>query len=204
MVARTQVLAEFAAAFEEVFGSLPRARAFVDAAEAKPPANLIVHQTARMIRLAGLMANVEPDRPALQLLFLIIAAETAAKLYCGHQGEGESKRHVRKFFEDISDDRARARLGEAFAAIENFEFLSTRDSIDLLYEVRCDVVHEGRYWFFDLPIRVSDLDQGDERAMLHRDRGVIPRISVEEIRRLVLEGAVAACEKLGVEVPRQG
>jgi hypothetical protein len=41
MVARTQVLAEFAAAFEEIFGSLTTARAFVDAAEAKDPANLI-------------------------------------------------------------------------------------------------------------------------------------------------------------------
>jgi hypothetical protein len=75
------------------------------------------------------------------------------------------------------------------------EFLSTREAIDILYEVRCDVVHEGKYWSSVIFMR-------EERMMLHRERGVIAGISIEEIRTLIVSGTVTACLKLGVDVPR--
>jgi hypothetical protein len=70
--------------------------------------------------------------------------------------------------------------------------LSVRRAIDLLYDVRCDVVHEGAYFNFTLA------RAGDTTRWLTPSRtgSLIPTISIQDIRQVVLEGSVLGAGKL--------
>lgn len=95
-----------------------------------------------MLWLADRIEQVARGRPALLILFYLIAAEAVAKLVMGFRGEGESRRHVRIFFENICSQRHRSILANAFMTGFGGP-LTLRKAVDLLYSVRCDVVHEG-------------------------------------------------------------
>src|SRR5437867_2059191 len=114
-------------------------------------AKIVLHQAARMLWLADRIEEVARGRPALLILFYLIAAEAVAKLVVRFQGEGESRRHVHIFFEDICSPRHRDTLANAFGREVGVPPLTVHETVDLLYDVRCDVVHEGQYFTFTLP-----------------------------------------------------
>jgi hypothetical protein len=91
--------------YRSAFRTPAQARAFLERAEATQiggvsTAKRILHQAARMIWLGDQLHSVAASRPALQVLFYLIAAEASAKLLRGFVNEGQSRDHVRLFFEE--------------------------------------------------------------------------------------------------------
>jgi hypothetical protein len=173
--------------YRPYFQSDPDAASFVDRCEAQRPpynaAKLIMHQTRRLIHLANNIPQIEPKRESLQLLFLIICAECVAKLHQGFSADGQSRRHVRLFFNTLLPAAYREKLCNGFVST-TYKPLRLRRIIDLLYDVRCDVVHEGRYWMFTLHDGSTD--------MLNVDPNFIARLSIEELRDIIIQGCIAA------------
>lgn len=184
--------------FLPAFPSADAARAFIECVEGVPAAvskaKIVIHQAARMLWLGDRMDEVAKGRPALQVLFQLIAAEAVAKLVNKFAAEGESRKHVRLFFEDICSDSHRAVLGTAFSCGLGGRFLSVRETVDLLYDVRCDVVHEGVYFTLTLA------RPGDTVRWLTPSGGgkgsLVAGITVQQLRQIVLEGAIRGAVRL--------
>jgi hypothetical protein len=173
------------------FETADEARAFVEQARAIPvdvsPAKRILHQAARMIWLGDRLHAVAASRPALQVLFYLIAAEATAKLLRGFSDEGKSKEHVRLFFEQICSDEHRAQLASGFRLEGQFGTPSIRAVVDLLYAIRCDVVHEGRYFEFQMQ------EPGEDPCITGvGDQVITVKMSIHDLRQIVLQGAVRA------------
>jgi hypothetical protein len=151
---------------------------------------MILHQAARMVWLADRIDKVARGRPALQVLFYLIAAEAVAKIAFQFKKVGQSKRYVKRFFGEICSKVHRTRLARAFS-YSGIRFLSPESAVDLLYGVRCNVAHEGMYYNFNLMdddnILTTTHVQGQENLVSH--------ITLEEIRRVVLEGALLGAKK---------
>ncbi len=150
---------------------------------------IVMHQAARMIWLADRIEDVARGRPAVQILFFLIAAEAVAKLIAGFDGEGKSRQFVHKFFGELCSDDHRARLGRAIG--DPGTFFSVSGTVNYLYDIRCSVVHEGRY--FDVHLR----DHGTPTINVTKNgRSVVVYMSTAELRQIVLEGVVLSCERL--------
>jgi hypothetical protein len=168
-------------------------REFVRKVDALGPehneAKIVLHQAARMVWLGDRLDEVAHGRPALQVLFYLIAAEATAKIVFGFAGEGKSRHYVWRFFADICSDKHRARLGQAFSSVV---FLSWERAVDVLYRVRCNVAHVGMYYSFNLPL------EGDSVPIVtHVGPGnCVSHITLSGLRRITLEGAVLGCQKV--------
>jgi len=184
--------------FRPAFPDLDASRAFIECVEAVPAATskakIVIHQAARMLWLGDRMDEVATGRPALQVLFQLIAAEAVAKLANNFTAEGESRKHVRLFFEDICSDSHRTALGKAFSHAPGGPFLSVREAVDCLYDIRCDVVHEGVYFTLTLT------RPGDTLKWLTPSASgkgsLIAGITVQQLRQIVLEGAIRGAVRL--------
>ena len=187
---------DYAHFFEPAFPGRDACRAFVDCVENIPAASskakIVIHQAAPMLWLGDRMDEVARGRPALQLLFHLIAAEAVAKIVSNFQDDGQSRGHVRLFFEQICGQRHRDVLGAAFRRVPGGPALSIREAVDFLYDVRCDVVHEGVYFGLTLA-RPGDATQW----LTPSGTGpLIPSVSIQDIRQIVLEGSVLGAVKL--------
>jgi hypothetical protein len=170
---------DFPKLYAEAAGGLDAARALYDSlsrsgSEALGTARDIMHQAGRMVWLADRIDTVARGRPALQIMFFMIAAEAVAKLAAGYEGEGRSRAHVRLFFAKHCTAAQRARVHRALEWAQPRPTTSPDAIADYLYNIRCDVVHRGRYFEMMLP---------DEAC-------------IREVRAVVLEGAVHATQDL--------
>lgn len=156
----------------------------------KYPAKIVIHQAARLVWLADRLEEFAKGRDALQILFYVIAAETAAKVTRGHEAEGQSKQYVRLFFEEDCSRSSRQLLERAFALSPTGQKLSLREAVDYLYRIRCDVAHEGRYFDYRLPS-----EGGIPMMNPDRHEFQIAHISLRALRRIVLEGALLAARE---------
>jgi hypothetical protein len=186
----------FAEFYAPAFLSRENAAQFVKTVESlsgPAPAKIALHQGARMIWLADRMQEVARGRAALQILFCLIAAEAVAKIVFGFKGEGKSRQHVHLFFRQICSNEHRRALAEAFSFVTG-GFLTREDAVNKLYDVRCDVVHEGRYFYFDL----RDAGRDGEAPVIAdvADRELIAHLSSAQLRQIVLEGVVEGVKKL--------
>jgi len=188
-------LIDFPAFYEGVFPSAKAAEDFYSEVDRLPPnhntAKVILHQTARMVWLADKIDDVARGRPAFQILFYLIAAEFVAKLVSNFKGRGKVGDHILKFFTEICCDETRVRLGNSFKRTP-YGDVSAADAVGLLYGVRCNVAHEGMYYSFSLP-----LDKAEGSVLVNLDGNTFTTdLLIEEIRRMVLEGAVSASRTL--------
>jgi len=167
-----------------------QARAFYKSLT-ETPARVVMHQAARMVWLGDQIDQVARGRPALQILFFMIAAEAVAKLADGFEDEGQSRKYVRRFFLNICSDDHRARLAGALCG--SVGWLSAEEVVDFLYDVRCDVAHRGKY--FDLHLPRPELDEA-ELVVNWREKTLFATITIGELRRIVLEGTVLAAKGL--------
>jgi hypothetical protein len=154
-------------------------------------AKIILHQTARMLWLADRIDEVAAGRPAFQILFYLTAAELVAKIASKYEGEGESKKHVQKFFSEMCGSSQKERLQKAFGTGGGV-FLNLEAAINFLYGIRCDVVHRGQYYLFSLPRTADDIPL----LTGHGNNHVIAEITLPELRQIVLEGAVLAAKRV--------
>lgn len=116
----------------------------LEADDSKHRAKIMMHQGQRLLTIADAMEAVVSARLSLKLLFLLIASENISKLSVAFRGEGQSKYYVKKFFNEycLPQDRAAIEHGIEICGKKS----SLDDLISVLYDVRCDVVHEGIYW----------------------------------------------------------
>ena len=158
--------------YEPFFPDWAAAAAFVGLLEGLGPeaprhrAKIMMHQIQRLVSLADDIDKLRPKKEALRLFFLIVCAENISKLHANFDGEGQSKLYVRRFFENFVSPADRHLLERSIVDSE-FNMLNLEQVARLLYDVRCDVVHEGNYWSFqfafpdmpaisrELPIKVS-------------------------------------------------
>lgn|GEM_PF-1475424 len=112
-------------------------------------AKVMMHQTQRLITAGDIMKGTDYDTDAMKLLFYIICTETIAKLYrdMGSRKTKESKSYVYDFFNNWTSENDRDLLTKGFT-YKYDKSLHFDEIIELLYQIRCDVVHEGRYWRF--------------------------------------------------------
>jgi hypothetical protein len=171
--------------YSPFLGSETDARALVTPLEAlrlgdaRHPAKIMMHQTQRLVSLADDLPTIRPGNETLQLLFLLICAEHVAKLAHNFDRDGKSKIYVQNFFRWFFLPEQQQQLS---AGITNHDHdpLSLRQAVDALYDVRCDVVHEGKYWGFHF--------RGGEDPILNCEPDVIvsrpgPRESCPRVSR---------------------
>ena len=114
-------------------------------------------QAKRLVEISKAQNDVTINNDALKLMFLLMLAENCAKFFYEFEGNGQSKAHVIKFFNDMATEEQRNFLnGSITVGItpQGIEFASK-----FLYLVRCDVAHEGLYYNFnfceDIPLITS-------------------------------------------------
>jgi uncharacterized protein YifE (UPF0438 family) len=151
--------------------------------EAGAAAKEIMQHSRRLILLADDVARVRPGRDALPLLFLIVCAEHASKRLDG-SGKGFSAHHVRNFFSTCLSEAERTRLGEAFTATDGSS-VDAAAAVDVLYQVRNKIAHEGVYWEFAF-------SRPGGRA---GDAPVQAAITREEFRAMVARGCIRAAKR---------
>ncbi|MCX7084138.1 MAG: HEPN domain-containing protein [Methylococcales bacterium] len=180
--------------YEEFFTNRTEAINFVAVLEAiQDPsqqthrAKVMMHQTQRLCSLANDLPKIR-NYESLQLLFLIICTENIAKLYYDFNGQGQSKEYVIKFFTDFINPENKIRLEQGFSDIEHRK-LNSKSIAERLYKIRCDIVHEGKYWDFNF------LDSTDNTSMINLNQEIIAHLSQSEFRKIIGQACVDAILK---------
>ena len=187
---------DFVEFYAPAFPSAQEAKEFVQQVESKPgptPARIALHQGARMLWLADRMDDIARGREALQILFYLVTAEAVAKIVFAFKAEGKSKHYVQRFFGEICRNAHRDSLSRALGLLsmrDTPHFLTWNEVVDVLYDVRCDVVHEGQYYMFHLAMN-SGLPE-----VVVSDQNYIAHITAAQLRQIVLEGVVEGVKKL--------
>ena len=187
---------DFVDFYSPVFSNEQETREFVTYVKSlEHPAKVILHQAARMLYLADIVH--QPGRPALEVLFFLIAAEAVAKLVFNFEEEGESRRYVKRFFQEICNDKHKSLLSQAFKKqTDEIDFVSDNyltldETINFLYDVRCDIIHRGIY--FDNLWLKEKCTNGNLLFGWKNLQYISPNISTDGLRKIVLEGAVLGC-----------
>lgn len=153
----------------------------------KSLAKVLMHQAQRLISLADDMEEIRAHDEPLKVLFLIMCAENIAKLYDGFTGEGQSRAYVKKFFNDFLSQADKDALGSGFLEINNrMQSLGFERVIDMLYDIRCDVVHEGNYVTFAFHDGCTPMVNTNPRVEAH--------LRFTEVRNIVVRGCIGAVQ----------
>jgi len=187
---------DFEEFYRPIFSTPTECKTFCERVESAPeaqrPVKVVFHQAARLTWLGDRINDIAKGRPALQILFYLITAETIAKLTYIFDGKGDSRKYVHAFFEKLCSNTDQETLAKAFRESPNGRPLGLQEAIDLLYDVRCDVAHRGMYYVFTLP-----LDEGGYPALVSLgDRTVETTLTLNKVREIVLRGAIRSCSMI--------
>lgn len=175
--------------YSDCFPIEAEAKHFVAACRARaddaPAATELMQHSRRLIMLAEEIARSKPGRDALPILFFIICAEFVAKKVedaRNYGGEKSKKKEppshrVQRFFSEFLTDAEKAEIGSAFVAKDGTAF-DLRQSVSVLYKVRCEVAHEGVYWAFSFSDTRADADYipaARSRLTLPKLRDIVKR-----------------------------
>ena len=156
-------------------------------AHPKNTAKILMHQTQRLVSLADDIGVIRANDEPLKMFFLIMCAENIAKLHDGFAGEGQSRAYVKKFFNDFLSQADKDVLGSGFLDInDRMQSLGLERVIDMLYGIRCDVVHEGNY--------VSFAFHDGSMPMVNTDPTVEAHLRFAELRNMVVRGCIGAVQ----------
>jgi hypothetical protein len=192
---------DFEEFYRPLFPSGEESKWFSDRVEGAPdvqrPVKEVFHQAARLTWLGDRINEIAAGRPALQILFYLITAETIAKLTYKFEGRGRSREYVHAFFEKLCGRGDQLSLTGAFTESLSRRPLSLSEAVDLLYDVRCDVAHRGMYYVFTLP-----LDRQDYPELVNTgDMTVETMFTLGALRQIVLRGAIRACSMIMGDEP---
>lgn len=192
--------------YSSAFSSTEKAKEFIDhIKKTNGPSKIILYQTARMIYLAETIH--QKGRPSLQVLFFLIAAEAVAKLVDNFHGEGQSRQYVKKFFKNICNTKHQDKLSKAFKKQDteidfmSEDYLTIDETIYLLYDVRCDVVHRGIY-FDNLYLKDNYIDENI--SFTWNNQSISPNISTNDLCDIIMEGTIIGCRMALPENDAQG
>lgn len=149
-------------------------------------AMIMMHQAQRLITIGDRVPEIQPHAEPLQLMFYIICAEHLSKLHDKFEGEGHSKAYVLRFFTNFVVGNDRTAVDFAFTDHTD-RFMPPvpfEKTVALLYAIRCDVVHEGKYWDFAF--------HDGETSMLNVDPDVTVNITLASLRDIIVRGAIRA------------
>lgn len=155
-------------------------------------AKIMMHQTQRLVSIADELPRLRRKRESLQLLFLMICVEHISKLHDNFTSEGQSKKYVRRFFNTFLSPEDKELLEANFInnAVTPMERLDFGSIVDLLYDVRCDVVHEGKYWLFHF--------HDGQTPMVNVEPNVTVSLTIDDFKKIVVNGCINAInDKLG-------
>lgn len=186
----------------EFFITSDEAKEFVEKLECLGPehprhkAKIVMHQTQRLVSIADDLPKIRPKRESLQLLFLLICAEHIAKLHAREDRDGQSRRYTRQFFNKFINDDDKQAVITGFHRISGEDYpdpatiaMNLSAVVDLLYDVRCCVVHEGNYWEFNFP--------DGTLPMINVDPDIKVSITFSELRNCVVRGCIRAIKTYG-------
>ena len=153
----------------------------------KNTAKILMHQTQRLVSLADDLESIRPHDEPLKVLFFLMSAENVAKLHDGFTAEGQSRTYVRRFFCDFLSPTDKSTLGNGFLDIENrMEPLGFDRVVDMLYDIRCDVVHEGNYVSFAFHDGCTPMVNTSPRVEAH--------LQLSDVRSVIVRGCIAAVQ----------
>ena len=173
------------------FVSRTEAEGFIRACEKLQPsapnhiAKIMMHQTQRLVSIVDGLPKFRPHQEPLQVLFLVMCAENIAKLHDGFSEEGKSRYYVQKFFEKFLSNPDKDTLSHGFKVnVDPLPSIGFNKAVDLLYDIRCDVVHEGNYTDFAF--------HDGHMAMVNTTPNVIAEIQFVQVRDIVVRGCINA------------
>jgi len=128
------------------------------------------------------------EKEPLQVLFIIMCAENISKLYHDYHKSGKSFGYTKKFFYQFLSDTDKETLGNGFADLDDRMMapLGLKKTIKMLYAMRCDVVHEGKYYGFSFR---TDMN------IINTKPNVESRIKFSTLRNIVVRGCIRAIEE---------
>ena len=159
----------------------------ISAHENEDFATKIINNSARLAWIADKIDSVAKGRPAFQIMFYMMIAESSAKLEDNFTKNGKSKHYSVKFFENFLTDHYSSALLSAFKNARSQEFLNIKEAATLLYELRCDLAHEGKYFCFNLKI-----ENDSPVVNTFVEPNIISHITLIELKQIVLNGALNA------------
>ena len=179
------------------FPSQLAAEQFVEACENLEPsranhvAKIMMHQSQRLVSIVDDLPKFRPHQEPLQVLFLLMCVENISKLHDGFRGAGKSRHYVQKFFATFLSRTDKDTIAFGFTVnADRLPPLGISKAVDLLYDIRCDVVHEGNYTDFAF--------HDGQMSMVNTNPNVIAEIRFARIRDIVVEGCINAIkDKLG-------
>jgi hypothetical protein len=173
------------------FVSRKEAEDFVQACESLQPsapnhvAKIMMHQTQRLVSIADVLSQLKPHEEPLQVLLLAMCSENIAKLHDGFSGEGRSRHYVQQFFNNFLPQSDKDALSYGFKVnVDLLPPIGFVKAVDLLYDIRCDVVHEGNYTDFAF--------HDGHMSMVNTDPNVIAEIQLVQVRNIVVRGCIKA------------
>lgn len=148
-------------------------------------AKIMMHQTQRLVSIADDLPKFRPHAEPLQVLFLVMCAENIAKLHDEFGGEGQSRHYVRHFFNEFLSRPDKDCLSCGFTRnIGGLPSIGFDGVVDLLYDIRCDVVHEGSH---------TDFAFHDGRSsMVNTAPNVTAEIQLVQVRDIIVRGCINA------------
>ena len=152
-------------------------------------AKVMMHQGKRLLTIADAMEAVVSGREPLKLLFLLIASENISKLHADHSGS-DSKLYVKRFFNEFCTPEDKSAIRDGIEKIGQKSSLD--DLVSVLYDVRCDVVHEGTYWNFDF----ASPECPSVLTGRHSDQVLRVKMSYEGLRDIVARGIIVATQQV--------
>lgn len=146
----------------------------------------MMHQCQRLVSIADDLPTIRRNVESLQVMFLMTCVEHIAKLHDRYVGEGQSRAYVQRFFDSFVTGGERRTMEIAFTDDTDHLMrpLDLRRAVDVLYDVRCDVVHEGNYWGFNF--------HDGRMPMLNNAPDVTANITLAQLRNLVVRGCISA------------
>ncbi|MCI0559480.1 MAG: hypothetical protein MN733_13380 [Nitrososphaera sp.] len=145
----------------------------------------MMHQTQRLVSIVDDLPQFWPHQEPLQVLFLVMCSENIAKLHDGFSGEGKSRHYVQNFFEKFLAKSDKETLSHGFKVnTDPLPSIGFSKAVDLLYDMRCDVVHEGNYTDFAF--------HDGHMSMVNTNPNVIAEIQLVQVRDIVVRGCINA------------
>lgn len=172
---------------------------FLQSAATLDKKRLMVWQTKWLTEIADGQELVRENRPALKVHFLIILAESIAKMVAGFNfnTESESKKYVQKFFTD-AESSDREKLLDEIQYLDPYRNTSIEDVANFFYKIRCDLAHEGLFWTFHF----NDNDKGDggrvnTTSTSSAKHGFVVRLSYRKFKEFIVRTAIKHIRESG-------
>ena len=156
----------------------------------------IINNSARLSWIADKIDTFAKGRPTFQIMYYIIIAESVAKLADNYKGEGKSKHYSIKFFKEFLPDHYYSVFSKSFENLRKQKFLNVEETATLLYKIRCDLSHEGKYFYFNLRFENDKLAPNSH----FDDLSIVSHITLNELKAVVLSGAINAAKSAIVTV----